>query len=170
MISAAARRANLPSKGSRLWRENLPAKGSDMLENPNKFKIKLIFKDNNSVFTNIYLRRVKQRAARNQGIETPPSPVRMDWLEPKPSFPKETRIITTSDYNTVNFQAVNLCTATTKEQHDRVLQRIDTTEHHEGAHKTTLQSSNTTEHHEGAPQRRARNQTVSGQRSTGMNH
>ena len=47
---------------------------------------------------------------------------------------------------------MSLCTATTKEQHDRAQRRIDTTKHHEGAHKTAPQRSNTTEHHEGASQ------------------
>ena len=74
---------------------------------------------NNNVITVIYLRRVEQRAARNQGIETLSSPGEMDWLEPNLSFPKEDTNNNNQRLQHCNFQDMSLCTATTKEQHDR---------------------------------------------------
>ena len=79
----------------------------------------------------------------------------MDWLEPKLSFPKELQIITTSDYNTVNYQAMNCCTAHegTHETAPRMSTWDSTTkEKHDGVpRKNTTRKQN-----EGAPQRRAK--------------
>ena len=73
---------------------------------------------NNNVITVIYLRRVEQRAAKNQGIETLSSPGEMDWLEPNLSFPKEDTNNNNQRLQHCNFQDVSLCTATTKEHHE----------------------------------------------------